>query len=325
MASGIAALVDNPCPACVHVAGPSTTDIPKLSSVSGAPEARRVALSSGMTTAWCKTAVGRAIFKLIEDVSSNEVLISQRHANRVGEQQFWSSTSRRVLDTLADLPSDTASDAKIDNWMEPRVLGPDFRLELPRPEESQPGDVLDLVDVAIHHMKDQANVARDKVWHSKLSSASFRDELARFLVERYRAVEESSPNGSTTGEANADAESMTSRSASPTGSWTGDRTQVFAGIDADGEEEDGSQQESPAEQMYAPPPSSQTPPSPPSGRLNPPSARQIPENRVFSTRAGDTNLTAAHRPSASEANTRPKPGDWRKGPMARCNSSKSGS
>ncbi|KAG6018862.1 hypothetical protein E4U19_007834 [Claviceps sp. Clav32 group G5] len=123
--------------------------------------------------------------------------------------------------------------------MESRVLGPDFRLELPRPEESQPGDIWDLVDVAIHHMKDKANVARDKVWHSKLSSASFRDELARFLVEWYRAVEESSPNGPTTGEANADAEAMTSRSASPTGWWTGDRTQVSAGIDGDGEEENG--------------------------------------------------------------------------------------
>ncbi|KAG6313800.1 hypothetical protein E4U22_000640 [Claviceps purpurea] len=70
------------------------------------------------------------------------------------------------------------------------------------------------------------------MWHRKLSSASFRDELGRFLLERCGAWEESSLSGQSTGETNADAMSVASGSVS-----TSDRRQDSADTDASGEED----------------------------------------------------------------------------------------
>ncbi|KAG6054518.1 hypothetical protein E4U32_006882 [Claviceps aff. humidiphila group G2b] len=95
-------------------------------------------------------------------------------------------------------------------------MGPEFRPEWPRPEESRPGDVSHLVDVTIQNLKDIINLTGDKTHYNKLSSASFRDKLTNLLGELCGAGEESSPSGSTTGEANEDAESTTCTSAVPT-------------------------------------------------------------------------------------------------------------
>ncbi|KAG5962501.1 hypothetical protein E4U56_003376 [Claviceps arundinis] len=109
-------------------------------------------------------------------------------------------------------------------------MGPEFRPEWSQLEKRQPGDVWHLADVAIHHMKD--NVDRDKMWHRKLSSASFRDELGRFLLERCGACEESSLSGQLISETYADAMSVASGNVS-----TSDRRQVSADTDASGEED----------------------------------------------------------------------------------------
>ncbi|KAG6098452.1 hypothetical protein E4U14_007506 [Claviceps sp. LM454 group G7] len=90
-------------------------------------------------------------------------------------------------------------------------MGPEFRPEWARPEKSRPGDVSHLVDVAIQNWKD--TLAGDETRCSKLSSASFRDNLASWLAEQFGAGEKSSPSGPTTGEANADAESIKGTSA----------------------------------------------------------------------------------------------------------------
>ncbi|KAG6107106.1 hypothetical protein E4U13_007084, partial [Claviceps humidiphila] len=95
-------------------------------------------------------------------------------------------------------------------------MGPEFRPEWPRPEESRPGDVSHLVDVTIQNLKGIINLTGDKTHYNKLSSASFRDKLTNLLGELCGAGEESSPSGSTTGEANEDAESTTCTSAVPT-------------------------------------------------------------------------------------------------------------
>ncbi|KAG6258807.1 hypothetical protein E4U24_000877 [Claviceps purpurea] len=114
-------------------------------------------------------------------------------------------------------------------------MGPEFRPEWPRlEEESRPGDVSHFVDMAIQHWKTLANLAGDETRCGKLSSASFRDNLASWLGEQF-----GSPSGPTTGETNTDAESvvsvsiLTSRSCS-----TSDRMQISAGTDAGREEKD---------------------------------------------------------------------------------------
>ncbi|KAG6316431.1 hypothetical protein E4U22_007085 [Claviceps purpurea] len=115
-------------------------------------------------------------------------------------------------------------------------MGPEFRPEWPRLEESWPEDVSHLVDMAIKHWGD--TLAGDKMRCSKVSSASFRDNLASWLAEQFGAGEESSPSGPTTGETNADAESLASVSIFTTRSYsTDDRRQVSAGTDAGGEGE----------------------------------------------------------------------------------------
>ncbi|CCE34854.1 uncharacterized protein CPUR_08793 [Claviceps purpurea 20.1] len=119
------------------------------------------------------------------------------------------------------------------------VTGPEFRPEWPRPEDSRSGDVSLLVDVAIQNWKDITNLAGDKMRYSKLSSASFRDNLASWLGEKCGAGEASSPSGPTTGETNADVESVASVSALTTQPCsTDDRRQVSAGTDVGGEEKD---------------------------------------------------------------------------------------
>ncbi|KAG6089499.1 hypothetical protein E4U31_008130 [Claviceps sp. LM219 group G6] len=95
-------------------------------------------------------------------------------------------------------------------------MGPEFRPEWPRPEESRTGDVSHLVDGTIQNLKDMINLTGDKTHYNKLSSASFRDKLTNLLGELCGAGEESSPSGPTTGEANEDAESTTCTSAVPT-------------------------------------------------------------------------------------------------------------
>ncbi|KAG6105360.1 hypothetical protein E4U14_005156 [Claviceps sp. LM454 group G7] len=90
-------------------------------------------------------------------------------------------------------------------------MGPDFRPEWPRLEESQPEDVSHLVDMAIQHWRD--TLEGDEMRCSKVSSASFRDNMASWLAEQFGAVEESNLSGPTTGEANADAESTACTSA----------------------------------------------------------------------------------------------------------------
>ncbi|KAG6105165.1 hypothetical protein E4U13_008014 [Claviceps humidiphila] len=118
-------------------------------------------------------------------------------------------------------------------------MGPEFRPEWPRPEESRPGDVSHLVDGTIQNLKDMINLTGDKTHYNKLSSASFRDKLTSLLGELCGASEESSPNGPTTGETNTDAESVASVSIITKRSCsTGDRRQVSAGTDVDGEEEE---------------------------------------------------------------------------------------
>ncbi|KAG6056375.1 hypothetical protein E4U32_005761 [Claviceps aff. humidiphila group G2b] len=118
-------------------------------------------------------------------------------------------------------------------------MGPEFRPEWPRPEESRPGDVSHLVDVTIQNLKDVINLTGDKTHYNKLSSASFRDKLTNLLGELCGAGEASSPSGPTTGEINTDAESVASVSILTTRSCsTGDRRQVSAGTDVGGEEED---------------------------------------------------------------------------------------
>ncbi|KAG6045130.1 hypothetical protein E4U33_001410 [Claviceps sp. LM78 group G4] len=72
---------------------------------------------------------------------------------------------------------------------------------------NEPEDVSHLVDIAIQHWGDL--LKGDKMRCSKVSSASFRDNLASWLAEQFGAGEESKPNGPTTGEANADAEPTT--------------------------------------------------------------------------------------------------------------------
>ncbi|KAG6153862.1 hypothetical protein E4U35_000598 [Claviceps purpurea] len=115
-------------------------------------------------------------------------------------------------------------------------MGPEFRPEWPRLGESWPEDVSHLVDMAIKHWGD--TLAGDKMRCSKVSSASFRDNLASWLAEQFGAGEESSPSGPTTGETNADAESLASVSVFTTRSYsTDDRRQVSAGTDAGGEGE----------------------------------------------------------------------------------------
>ncbi|KAG6093233.1 hypothetical protein E4U14_000379 [Claviceps sp. LM454 group G7] len=118
-------------------------------------------------------------------------------------------------------------------------MGPEFRPEWPRPEESRPGDVSHLVDATIQNLKDMTNLAEDKTLYNKLSSASFRDKLTNFLGEQCGAGEASSPSGPTTDEINTDAESVASVSILTTRSRsTGDRRQVSAGTDVGGEEEE---------------------------------------------------------------------------------------
>ncbi|KAG5955679.1 hypothetical protein E4U56_007104, partial [Claviceps arundinis] len=118
-------------------------------------------------------------------------------------------------------------------------MGPEFRSEWPRPEESRPGDVSHLVDVTIQNLKDMTNLAGDKTLYNKLSSASFRDKLTNFLGEQCGAGEASSPSGPTTDEKNTDAESVASVSILTTRSCsTSDRRQVSAGTDVGGEEEE---------------------------------------------------------------------------------------
>ncbi|KAG6211682.1 hypothetical protein E4U35_002005 [Claviceps purpurea] len=118
-------------------------------------------------------------------------------------------------------------------------MGPEFRPEWPRPEDSRSGDVSLLVDVAIQNWKDITNLAGDKMRYSKLSSASFRDNLASWLGEKCGAGEASSPSGPTTGETNADVESVASISTLTTQPCsTDDRRQVSAGTDVGGEEKD---------------------------------------------------------------------------------------
>ncbi|KAG6095513.1 hypothetical protein E4U30_002423 [Claviceps sp. LM220 group G6] len=92
-------------------------------------------------------------------------------------------------------------------------MGPEFRPEWPRPEESRPGDVSHLVDGTIQNLKDMINLTGNKTHYNKLSSTSFRDKLTNLLGELCGAGEESSPNGPTTGETNTDAESVASRHA----------------------------------------------------------------------------------------------------------------
>ncbi|KAG6061252.1 hypothetical protein E4U32_003042 [Claviceps aff. humidiphila group G2b] len=118
-------------------------------------------------------------------------------------------------------------------------MGPEFRPEWPRPEESRPGDVSHLVDGTIQNLKDMINLTGNKTHYDKLSSASFRDKLTNLLGELCGAGEESCPNGPTTGETNTDAESVASVSIITTRSCsTGDRRQVSAGTDVGEEEEE---------------------------------------------------------------------------------------
>ncbi|KAG5964649.1 hypothetical protein E4U56_002129 [Claviceps arundinis] len=115
-------------------------------------------------------------------------------------------------------------------------MGPDFRPEWPRLEESQAEDVSHLVDMAIQHWRD--TLEGDEMRCSKVSSASFRDNMASWLAEQFGAVEESNLSGPTAGETNADAESLASASIFTTRSYsTDDRRQVSASTDASGEEE----------------------------------------------------------------------------------------
>ncbi|KAG6178740.1 hypothetical protein E4U36_006198 [Claviceps purpurea] len=151
-------------------------------------------------------------------------------------------------------------------------MGPEFRLEWPRlQEESRPGDVSHFVDMAIHHWKALANLADDETRASKISSASFRDDLSTWLGEWFGAGEESSPSGPTTGEANADAESTTPTSA------------VSTRRDAGGEEDDYDPvraSDSPMTQRE--PLSSQHLYIPPSGQM----PKTVLENRIAGTDAG---------------------------------------
>ncbi|CCE32938.1 uncharacterized protein CPUR_06860 [Claviceps purpurea 20.1] len=62
----------------------------------------------------------------------------------------------------------------------------------------------DLVDVAIHHMKDRASIAGNKARYNKLDSASFRDELGEWLEERCGTDEESIEGGHIIGETDID-------------------------------------------------------------------------------------------------------------------------
>ncbi|KAG5959203.1 hypothetical protein E4U56_005070 [Claviceps arundinis] len=118
-------------------------------------------------------------------------------------------------------------------------MGPKFRPEWLRPEESRPGNVSHLVDGTIQNLKDMINLTGNKNHYNKLSSASFRDKLTNLLEELCGAGEESSPSGPTTGEINTDAESVASVSILTTRPCsTGDRRQVSAGTDVGGEEEE---------------------------------------------------------------------------------------
>ncbi|KAG5991702.1 hypothetical protein E4U52_003411 [Claviceps spartinae] len=115
-------------------------------------------------------------------------------------------------------------------------MGPDFRPEWPRLEESQSEDVSHLVDMAIQHWRD--TLEGDEMRCSKVSSASFRDNMASWLAEQFGAVEESNLSGPTSGETDADAESLASASIFTTRSYsTDDRRQVSTSTDASGEEE----------------------------------------------------------------------------------------
>ncbi|KAG6151166.1 hypothetical protein E4U51_000794, partial [Claviceps purpurea] len=107
---------------------------------------------------------------------------------------------------------ETEQQVQLDDWMEQLHerqeqrfnMGPESRLKWSEQEESQPGDVWDLVDVAIHHMKDRASIAGNEARYNKLGSASFRDELRKWLEEWCGTGEESIGDGHTIGETDID-------------------------------------------------------------------------------------------------------------------------
>ncbi|KAG6195332.1 hypothetical protein E4U50_000308, partial [Claviceps purpurea] len=113
---------------------------------------------------------------------------------------------------------ETEQQVQLDDWMEQLHerqeqrfnMGPESRLKWSEQEESQPDDVWDLVDVAIHHMKDRASIAGNEARYNKLGSASFRDELRKWLEEWCRTGEESIGDGHTIGETDIDVGSLAS-------------------------------------------------------------------------------------------------------------------
>ncbi|KAG6055967.1 hypothetical protein E4U32_005979 [Claviceps aff. humidiphila group G2b] len=100
---------------------------------------------------------------------------------------------------------ETEQQVQFDERQEQRFnMGPESQLKWSEQEESQPGDVWDLVDVAIHHMKDRASIAGDDARYNRLGSASFRDEMGKWLEERCGIGEESIGGGNKIGETDID-------------------------------------------------------------------------------------------------------------------------
>ncbi|KAG5912748.1 hypothetical protein E4U61_007988, partial [Claviceps capensis] len=143
---------------------------------------------------------------------------------------------------------ETEQQVHLDDWMEQLHerqeqrfdMGPESRLKWSEQEESQPGDVWDLVDVAIHHMKDRARIAGNEALYNKLGSASFRDELRKWLEEWCGTGEESIRGGHTISETDIDVGSVASGSCFAARSRSrGDPRRVApSSIGTSGEEED---------------------------------------------------------------------------------------
>ncbi|KAG6103464.1 hypothetical protein E4U14_006245, partial [Claviceps sp. LM454 group G7] len=131
-------------------------------------------------------------------------------------------------------PLETEQQVQLDDWKEQLHdrqeqrfnMGPESRLKWSEHEESQPGDVWDLVDVAIYHMKERASIAGNEARYNKLGCASFRDELGKWLEERCGTGEESIEGGNTIGETDIDVRPVASGSCFAAPRSRGDRRRV---------------------------------------------------------------------------------------------------
>ncbi|KAG5952112.1 hypothetical protein E4U57_006399 [Claviceps arundinis] len=123
---------------------------------------------------------------------------------------------------------------QFDDWMEQSHesqeqrfnMGPESQLKWSEQEESQPGDLWDLVDVAIHHMKHRASIAGNEARYTKLSSASFRAEMGKWLEERCGTGEESIGSRHTIGETDIDVGPVASGSCFAALRSRGDRRRI---------------------------------------------------------------------------------------------------